>query len=151
MSVCSVNLLDESLLKTTKYRETIHECFASALLPKIALQFKWQPPTEEICESSAAKYFSDKGYVVEERRTAIVANEELSRRLASFSDLISGDRQEMLEHLGMLVLDCSQAKDEYLNSYEYTGEMVRVKNTLIVRAKGFFKPADVQNILSAIV
>lgn len=144
--------MEESLLKTTKSRDNVHASLASDLLPKITLQFKWEPPSDEICSSSAAKYFSDQGYEVVESRVTLNANEELSRRMASFADLTKEDvdTQEILEYLGMVALNCSQTKDEYLNSYEYPGEMVRVKNTLIVTAKGFYQPKNVQDIVNAI-
>lgn len=71
----------------------------------------------------------------------------MSRRLPSFTDLT--ERQEIVEYLGMLALNCSQTSDEYLNSFEYAGEMVRVKNVLIVNAKGFFGAEDLQEIFEA--
>ena len=88
---------------------------------------------------------------MEETTAAINSYEELSRRIASFSDLTTGDTADILEHLGMLVLDCNLTKDEYLNSYEYSGEMVRVKNSLIVKGRGFYRQADVQEIINAIM
>lgn len=149
--MCSIDLLDENLLKTTKYREGVKESLASELLPKVSLQFKWEPPSDDICSSSAAKYFSDQGYDVVEAEPEMSATEELSRRLASFSDLTTtGDAQEILEYLGMVALECSQVKDEYLNGYEYSGEMIRVKNTLTVTAKGFYTPEDVKDIINVI-
>lgn len=145
-SVCSVNLLDESLSKTTKYREIVQESLASPLLPKISLQFKWEPPSEEICASSVAKYFDDRGFVVEDCAVQLKCHAELSRRLASFSDL-KEDTQEVLEYLGMLALDCTQSADEYLNSYEYSGDMLRVRSLLVIKAKGCFNAADLQGVI----
>lgn len=149
--VCSIDLLDENLLRTTRHREILHEALGSDLLPKVSLKFKWAPTTEEICDSSAAKYFSDQGYEVVESPAVVNLNEELSQRMASFADLTTGDCTEMLEHVGMLALGCSQTTDEYLNSYSYSGEMVRVKNSLIVTARGFYQRTDVQEILDAIM
>lgn len=150
LPVCSVNLLDEALLKTTRIQENVLTALSSALLPKVWLQFKWKPPAEDICQSSVAKYFSDLGYEVAETRATVSAKEELSRRLASFTDLTTDrDSQEIVEYLGVLALDCSQTVDEYLNSYQFSGEQVRVKNTLIVKAEGFYRPSDVQAILNA--
>lgn len=146
--VCSINLLDDTLLKTTKNREIILNALGSEFLPPVTLSFKWVPAAEDICDSSAAKFFSDRGYAVNEIRANVKHNEELSRRVASFTDLLDGDKEDMLEHLGMLALDCSQTADEYLNSYQYSGEMVRVKNTLVVRAKGMFIASDLQVIVT---
>lgn len=149
--MCSIELLDENLLKTTQFREGVKDALASGLLPKVSLRFKWEPPAEDICSSSAAKYFSDQGYDVVEAGPEMAATEELSRRVASFSDLTTtGDTQDILEYLGMLALECSQTKDEYLNGYEYSGEMVRVKNTFTVTAKGFYTPEDVKDIVNGI-
>lgn len=151
LPVCSVNLLDEALLKTTKIQENVFTALSSALLPKVCLQLKWEPPAEDICQSSVAKYFSDQGYEVAETNAKVSAKEELSRRLASFTDLTTDcDSQDIMEYLGILALDCSETVDEYLNSYQFSTEQIRVKNTLIVKAEGFYRPSDVQAILDAI-
>lgn len=73
-------------------------------------------------------------------------HEELSRRLASFSDL-QEDTQEALEYLGMVSLNCTQTSDEYFNSYEYSGDMLRVRSLLVIKARGCFNATDLQRVL----
>lgn len=144
LAVCSINLLEDGLAKKdTKYRQMVEESLRNPILPKITFQFKWEPPSGDICSSSVGKFFSDHEVVV--CPTEIKIRDELSRRLASFSNMESSE--EVLEYLGILSLNCTDTSDDFLTSYNYPGDMTRVRNVKVIQSKGFFTPTDLQTVI----
>lgn len=140
---------DEKLLKSTNYRKTIENALKSDLIPAINLQITWEPPSKEICVSSIAKHFHDKGLSVIEQKNEIKTREELTMRVPEFSSL--ENCPEIVEYLAMLSLNCQMSPDEYLSSYEVVGDMTRVRGVKVIKMKGFYSSDSVREILKQLM
>lgn len=145
--VCEIDLRDTALLTATNYRATIKHALTS--LPRLNMQLVWQPPQNNICPSSIAGYWTTLNYAVTPAKCASLLREELTMKVPTFDDLT--ESAEMLEYLGMLTMDCAQTADEYLSSYQYEGDTIRVKNVQVVKLKGFFTPDMVIKLLDDIM
>lgn len=126
----------------------------------MSMRVAWQPPSDsQVCPSSVAKYFSEKGYTVKLMQTKRSQHQEYSLDLPLLGkDDLSAETptefyatpSDVLEHIGMLSLGCDRQPNGYLNSYRCHGRSVEVGQATVVQWRGFFTCQSIERMFDVL-
>lgn len=113
---------------------------------KTTLLIKWQPVAGDICPSSIAKYFHNRGFVVKECNSTFTSRTEYSVKVPRI-DFDEGE--DFVEWLAMLSLGCeleSECPDDFINTYQTPEPNTVVGQVKILQWRGFFSSEEVQRL-----
>jgi len=124
------------------------------LLGKFTVILSWQPPDEDICPSSVAKFFNDLNYKVElckpEFKTHIVYS-VLAPKISNTS-IDKDEIVDFIEWLGMISVDedFSENVDDYVNSYEVPIPNSEMGQVRCLQWRGFYQSHQINGLLNFI-
>lgn len=98
----------------------------------------WEPPNEEICPSSVAKYFYDLGYNLEQFEIKHKSHIIYSVGLPTIED---NNHREFVEWLGMVMVEGNLrdgGPDNYVSTYEPPEPNEKVGMVKCLQWRGFF-------------
>ncbi|CAG9862731.1 unnamed protein product [Phyllotreta striolata] len=151
--VC-IDLADEKLLSNKKKLRRLKSRLK--ILKPFTVLLSWEPPKEDVCPSSIAKYFSEVGYNVKQCVPALHSHTANVRIPGiQFPAVDKLDVSTFVEWLGMVSLSCDLEQDEqqYLSSYFGPDtDCEDVKPVRCFRLRGFFTSTSIiqhiENIMS---
>ncbi|XP_058839401.1 ribonuclease P protein subunit p40-like [Topomyia yanbarensis] len=162
----------KTLQPETKHYERIRKCLSRETLGRFDLQITWTPPeacnstdsSATICPSSVASYFAEAlageleptAVKVELMPTVVKVHQEYGLKVPEFSLIEQPGKEycsagELIEYMGMLALSCDTEEEEYLNSYDFSGDRVEIGNAKVMHWKGFFTTAHVESVYRALL
>ncbi|XP_021192582.3 ribonuclease P protein subunit p40 [Helicoverpa armigera] len=115
-------------------------------LEQFDLNITWEPNNENICPSSIAKYFSDRGVNVSVHSLKTKSILPTVTEIPVVKDV---DADEMVEWIGLLALGVDiTPTDSYISSYSQpeSENALRTGRISILTAKGFITPPLLSNI-----
>ncbi|XP_023028957.1 ribonuclease P protein subunit p40 isoform X2 [Leptinotarsa decemlineata] len=150
--IVTIDLAEDKLLHNKKKLAKLKSRLQS--FENFTVLVSWQPPTEDVCPSSIAKYLADSGYKVKECRPAF--NEKTVTCEIPSIDLSSIDRNEaseFAEWLGMVSLGGSLSPDldDYLSSYVAPSVSGRTETIKCLQWRGFFTSSDVSRLIEGVM
>lgn len=125
-----------------KLKEELKDIF-----PKVEVNFMWNSTSEDICESSIAKYFSDAGHKIKLCKNKHRIDSEYGLKFPSISSDADLFRfLEVSEYIGMVLLGCDTEENE-LSFYKLPGDCVDVGRGKVMHCKGFLTQSSICRLI----
>lgn len=151
ISVVKINLKYKLLEHGKPYYEKIRQKLSK--LQNFDMLFNWQPPSEDVCPSSIAKYFHDLGCNVKVCSPTYRTHTEYSVKTPQIDldNFDTNDSHEFLEWLGMIALqgDLTNGKsDSFITTYETPEPSITLGQVRVLHWRGFYSATQVEAFVS---
>lgn len=121
-------------------------------LQNFDLLLNWQPPSEDVCPSSIAKYFHDLGYSVKLCSPTHLTHTEYCVKTPQIDldNFDTKDSHEFLEWLGMIALQgdlTSGSSDSFITTYEAPEPTITLGQVRVLHCRGFYTATQVEKFV----
>ncbi|XP_058806318.1 ribonuclease P protein subunit p40-like [Phymastichus coffea] len=146
--VVTIDLKDDKLTPGKKYYERIRNCLNN--LPDLTFDviLSWDPPEENVCPSSVAAWFQNRGYSVSVCHIQPIRRVEYSLDIPVLNNTYNLD--DFFEWLGIFSvggnLKNETEHDKYVSSYNYSTPKMEVGQVQYLQFTGFFSRLKVEKI-----
>ncbi|KAL0273930.1 UNVERIFIED_CONTAM: hypothetical protein PYX00_006490 [Menopon gallinae] len=110
----------------------------------------WEPPTDKLCPSSIAKYFTDHGYQVRTCSMKFTHRQEYCVNMPAFEDCT--DAEVLTEWLGAFNLGCNIPEEpEYATTYHTPENCIQFGQVIYFEAVGLITVTRIKKLFSELL
>lgn len=144
---CDLSLLVQNKQRRAKLQASLER------LGNFNVIVNWEPPNEEICPSSVAKYFHNLGYKVEQCRPSFAEHTDFSVEmpLVDIKNIGEDDVHSFVEWLGMYSLQLHSnigCQDDFITTYEIPQPSFICDQLCYLQWTGFYTVTQVKKFIT---